>query len=111
MQVNEFALSGRWTVTSASITPAGARASISAGFQAAAVYLVMTSTGNTPRTARVLLDGKPIPAADAGADVHNGLVTIGGQRLYALAHLRGVEQHVLTIDVPHGVSSYVFTFG
>ena len=39
--------------------------------------------GNVPRTAKILLDGKPIPANLAGADVHNGLVTVRGQRLYA----------------------------
>ena len=56
--------------------------------QAANVYLVMTSAGNAPRTGRVLLDGKPIPAADAGADVKpDGTFTVTGQRLYSLVSL------------------------
>ena len=40
-------------------------------FEAKNVYLVLSS-GGKPRQVQVLLDGKPIPAADAGADVHGG---------------------------------------
>ena len=86
-------------------------ASIEAGFQAADVYLVMTSAGNTPRRVRVLLDGRPIPAAAAGADVRGGTVTVQGQRLYALVPLPQAEQHALTVQLPPGVSAYDFTFG
>ena len=42
---------------------------------------------HVPRRVRVLLDGHPISAADAGADVHNGYVTVHGQRLYGLISL------------------------
>jgi cytochrome c biogenesis protein CcdA/thiol-disulfide isomerase/thioredoxin len=109
--VNEFGLHGTWDATSQSITPVSSGASITGGFQAAHVYLVMTSTGNTPRTARVLLDGHPISAAASGADVHNGLVTIRGERLYSLVSLPADKQAVLTIEIPPGVSAYDFTFG
>ena len=50
------------------------------------VYLVMTSAGRHPAV-RVLLDGRPIPPATAGADVRGGLVTVRGQRLYTLVSL------------------------
>ena len=45
---------------------------VSGKVQAAHVYLVMTSTGNKPRTGRVLIDGHPITSQQAGADVHDG---------------------------------------
>jgi thiol-disulfide isomerase/thioredoxin len=109
-QVNEFGLHGTWTITSQSATPASSGASISGGFQAAHAYLVMTSAGQ-PRTVRVLLDGHPISAADSGADVHNGLVTVSGQRLYSLVSLPQAEQHAFTLQIPPGVSAYDFTFG
>jgi cytochrome c biogenesis protein CcdA/thiol-disulfide isomerase/thioredoxin len=109
--LNQFALKGTWRLTSESATPVSPGASIEAGFQAADVYLVMTSAGNTPRRVRVLLDGRPIPAASAGADVRNGSVTVQGQRLYALVHLAQAEQHALTLQLPPGVSAYDFTFG
>ncbi len=109
--LNQFALKGTWKLTSELATPVSPGASIEAGFQAADVYLVMTSAGNTPRKVRVLLDGRPIPAASAGADVSNGTVTVQGQRLYALVHLPQADQHALTLQLPPGVSAYDFTFG
>jgi cytochrome c biogenesis protein CcdA/thiol-disulfide isomerase/thioredoxin len=109
--LNEFALRGYWHVGKQSINPTAPGASIEGGFQAAHVYLVLTSSGNVPRQVRVLLDRRPIPAADAGADVHGGLVTVSGQRLYALVSLPQAEAHMLTVEVPPGVSAYDFTFG
>jgi thiol-disulfide isomerase/thioredoxin len=110
--LNEFALRGYWSITSESATPVQPGASIDAGVQAARTYLVMTSSGNVPRTGRVLLDGKPIPAADAGSDVKaGGTFTVTGQRLYSLVSLPGAQQHVVTVQVPAGVSAYDFTFG
>jgi cytochrome c biogenesis protein CcdA/thiol-disulfide isomerase/thioredoxin len=111
LSLNEFALRGYWDATSQSVTPSSAGATISGGFQAAHVYLVMTSAGNVPRQVKVLLNGKPIPAAEAGADVHRGVVTVQGQRLYSLVSLPGDEQDAVTLEVPPGVSAYDFTFG
>jgi hypothetical protein len=59
---------------------------------------------------RVLLDGVPISAAQAGSDVHGGVVTVRRQRLYHLVRLRRTEDHVLTLRVDPGVSGYAFTF-
>ena len=63
------------------------------------------------RRVRVLLDGQPISAADAGADVHDGVVTVTGQRLYNLVDLPRVGHHVLTLEPEAGVEGYAFTFG
>jgi cytochrome c biogenesis protein CcdA/thiol-disulfide isomerase/thioredoxin len=109
--INEFALHGTWDVGSQSATPESAGATIEGGFQAQHVYLVLTSAGNIPRRVSVLLDGRPIPAADAGADVHDGVVTVVGQRLYSLVSLPADQQDALTVEVPEGVSAYDFTFG
>ncbi len=109
--VNEFGLHGTWDVTNQSSSPVSAGASITGGFAAAHVYLVLTSAGNQPRTVRVLLDGHPISARDAGADVHAGTVTVRGQRLYSLVSLASAQQHTVTLEVPPGVSAYDFTFG
>jgi len=110
-QVNEFGLHGTWTVTSQAATATSSGASITGRFQAAHAYLVLTSAGNVPRTVGVLLDGRPIPARDAGADVRGTEVTVRGQRLYGLVSLPSAQQHTLTLEVPPGVSAYDFTFG
>ncbi|HWE33486.1 MAG TPA: cytochrome c biogenesis protein CcdA [Solirubrobacteraceae bacterium] len=111
LQLNEFSLGGSWNVGSQSDTPAGAQGSIEGGIQAQHEYLVMTSAGNVPRTGEVLLDGRPLPNKDAGADVHNGRFTVVGQRLYSLVSFPSDEQAIVTVVIPHGVSAYDFTFG
>ena len=109
--LNEFGLHGTWRASAESVTPVSAGASITGRFQAARVYLVMTSAGNVARTATVTLDGRPITPADSGTDVHGGAVRVEGQRLYSLVSLPSDQQHTVTIDIPPGVSAYDFTFG
>jgi cytochrome c biogenesis protein CcdA/thiol-disulfide isomerase/thioredoxin len=105
-------LHGVWNTTKESITPVGGAAFISGGFQAQHVYLVMTSAGNTPRTGRVYLDGKPIPAADDAADVKpGGTFTVTAERLYSLVALPADQLHSITVELPPGISAFDFTFG
>ena len=101
------AASGGSTLESAT-AEGGARLDLN--FGARRVYLVLGSPGK-PRRVRVLLDGKPIAAADAGADVHDGVVTVTAQRLYNLVDLPKVEHHVLDLYPEAGVMGYAFTFG
>ncbi|MBV9536073.1 MAG: redoxin domain-containing protein [Solirubrobacterales bacterium] len=109
--LNQFALHGKWRVAAQSATPVSSGALIKARFQAAHVYLVMTSAGDVARHVRVLLDGRTIAPDAAGADVRGGTVTVGAQRLYSLVSLPGAQDHALTLEVPRGVSAYDFTFG
>ena len=109
--LNEFGLHGTWDAGSQAVTPASSGASITGRFQAAHVYLVMTSAGNVPRTARVLIDGRPIPRAEQGADVHGGLVTVRSERLYSLVSMPTDAEQTLTVEIPPGISAYDFTFG
>jgi thiol-disulfide isomerase/thioredoxin len=111
-QVNEFGLHGTWKVTSESSTPTSAGAYVIGSFQAAHVYLVMTSAGNLPRTVKVQLDGKTISAHEAGADVKpGGVVTVRGQRLYSLVSSPTDITGTIKLFVPPNVSAYDFTFG
>ena len=105
-----FSLGGRWTVTRESAT-AVRRATIDAHIVGTAAYLVLSSRGGRPRTLRVLLDGRPIAAADAGEDVRDGRVTVRRQRLYRLVRLDRPESHVLTLRLDPGLSGFAFTFG
>ena len=70
---DQLAYRGRWRLTKESATAAGG--SLELNFGARRVYLVLGSPGRA-RTMRVLLDGQPIPAALAGADVHGGVVEV-----------------------------------
>jgi thiol-disulfide isomerase/thioredoxin/sulfite exporter TauE/SafE len=109
LPANEFAYHGKWRISLDSAT-AGAGAALDLNFGARRVYLVLGSPGRD-RKVRVLLDGQPISSADAGSDVHDGAVTVSGQRLYNLVNLPKVGQHILTLEPETGVQGYAFTFG
>jgi cytochrome c biogenesis protein CcdA/thiol-disulfide isomerase/thioredoxin len=105
---NNFAYRGRWRVAFETATAAGG--SLELAFGARRVYMVLGSPDRARRM-RVLLDGRPIPADVAGADVHDGSVTISSQRLYDLVDLPKVEEHLLRLVPEEGVVGYSFTFG
>lgn len=105
---DQLAFSGRWKVAPQSATAEGG--ALQLAFGARRVYLVLGSPGESRRV-RVLLDGRPIPARLAGADVHHGVVTVTGQRLYDLVDLPRVERHTLRLVPERGVTGYAFTFG
>ncbi|HUB99781.1 MAG TPA: cytochrome c biogenesis protein DipZ [Solirubrobacterales bacterium] len=106
---NEFAYRGNWKIAFESAT-AEAGAGLDLNFGARRVYLVLGSPGE-PRKVRVKLDGRPITPAEAGADVHNGVVNVDAQRLYELVDLPRVEHHLLELEPEAGVTGYAFTFG
>jgi cytochrome c biogenesis protein CcdA/thiol-disulfide isomerase/thioredoxin len=110
LALNDFALSGSWDISSQP-AQAVAAAGIDVEFQAKNVYLVLSSPGERPLPVQVLLDGHPIPAASAGADVHSGVVTVRRQRLYTLVSLPHDERHHLGLRFAPGVTGYAFTFG
>src|SRR3954453_3348471 len=109
LPANEFAYHGKWHIALDSAT-ARAGAALDLNFGARRVYLVLGSPGRD-RQVKVLLDGRPIPSGDAGSDVHDGTVTVTGQRLYNLVDLPKVGHHVLTLEPEAGVMGYAFTFG
>jgi cytochrome c biogenesis protein CcdA/thiol-disulfide isomerase/thioredoxin len=105
-----FALAGTWDVSAEAAT-AVRDSEIQARVTARRVFLVLSSKGERPRDVEVLLDGKPVPESEAGADVRGGALTVREQRLYRLISLPRVEDRRLTLRLPPGVSGYAFTFG
>ncbi len=110
LELDTFAYSGTWNISEQPAV-AVANAGIEANVQGKHVYLVLSSAGKVPRHVEVLLEGHRIPAADAGADVHDGIVTVRGERLYTLVSLPHDEHHHLTLRFEPGVTGYAFTFG
>ncbi len=106
---NEWDLGGHWRVSLKSIE-AKQGAALRLSFGARRVYNVLGSE-HGPKRMRVFLDGQPISAADAGADVHHGVVTVEAQRLYDLVNLPKVEHHLLELRPEAGIMGYAFTFG
>jgi cytochrome c biogenesis protein CcdA/thiol-disulfide isomerase/thioredoxin len=104
-----FAFRGRWTIErERAVASAGARLDAHVG--ARRVFLVLGSPGRTRRV-RVLLDGRPLPDALAGPDVHGGVARVGAQRLYRLVDFGKVEGRQIELRLDPGVAGYAFTFG
>jgi cytochrome c biogenesis protein CcdA/thiol-disulfide isomerase/thioredoxin len=106
---DSLAYEGRWRIAPDGATSVQA-ARLHLAFGARRVFLVLGSKGGKPRRVRLLLDGKPL-LRFAGADVHDGVVTVRGERLYRLVELPRAERHVLTLQLEPGISGYAFTFG
>jgi cytochrome c biogenesis protein CcdA/thiol-disulfide isomerase/thioredoxin len=107
---DSLAYEGRWRVAPDGATAVRA-ARLHLAFGARRVFLVLGSHGRRPRRLRLLLDGRPLPARLAGADVEDGVVTVSRQRLYRLVELPRAERHVLSLQLAPGISGYAFTFG
>jgi cytochrome c biogenesis protein CcdA/thiol-disulfide isomerase/thioredoxin len=105
---DHLAYGGRWTILSDGAT-AGIGAQLALDFTARRVFLVLGSRGTRPL--QVLLDGRRISPEFAGADVRNGVASIGPQRLYRLVDLPAVGHHRLRLRFASGISGYAFTFG
>ena len=111
------ALLGPWTATSEYIRSERTAASILLGVHAQSVNLVMATATGEPLDVPVELDGRPIPAADRGASVHedaNGrtVVTVNASDMYRIVRSSTVGDHVLTVTAPgRGLEAYAFTFG
>ncbi|TDB35185.1 cytochrome c biogenesis protein DipZ [Stenotrophomonas sp. TEPEL] len=115
LALNQWGLSGQWRVNdeAAQLQQAGGR--IAFQFHARDLHLVLApGDDGKPVRFRVLLDGKPLPAADAGADVAaDGTGTVNEHRLYQLIRQRGmIGPHRFEIEfLDAGVQAYAFTFG
>jgi thiol-disulfide isomerase/thioredoxin len=114
LNLNEWALSGDWTIESRAAVLNGGEGSIAFRFHARDVHLVM---GPAPQgdsvPFRVLLDGEP-PGDAHGLDVdERGEGVLSQQRLYQLVRHRdsfGDRTFEITFLAP-GVEAYAFTFG
>jgi hypothetical protein len=114
LRLNNWALSGDWTMEEQAIRLNEADGQIAYRFHARDLNLVMgPATAGTSVRFRVLLDGQP-PSAAHGTDVdEQGHGTVAEQRLYQL--IRQPERITdrtfeITFLAP-GVEAYSFTFG
>lgn len=114
LQVNEWALSGKWTIERGASVLDEAGGAIAFRFHARDVNLVL---GPRPRDASipftVRVDGEP-PGAAHGLDVDEaGQGTLSEQRLYQLVREQGrIEDRTFEITFEAaGAEAYVFTFG
>lgn len=107
-----FYLGGDWDIEQEYAEAKAASDQLSFTFTSGKMYLVAAMADGSPVTAKVLIDGRPIPDQWAGTDVKNGVITIEQSRLYNLYSNTALGRHRIDIifDKP-GVQVYTFTFG
>jgi thiol-disulfide isomerase/thioredoxin len=114
LKLNQWALSGNWTMRQDRVVLNEAGGRILFRFQCRDVHLVLRrAEGEEPVPFRVLLDGEA-PGAAHGVDVDvDGNGVVDDDRLYQLVRQPGdVDERTFEITfLERGVEGYVFTFG
>jgi thiol-disulfide isomerase/thioredoxin len=112
--LNQWGLSGGWTIEAERAVLNEAPGSISYDFHARDLHLVLGGPADgKPVRFRVLIDGHA-PNGNQGADVDaQGNGTITGQRLYQLVRQSGtITDHLFKIEfLDPGAQAFAFTFG
>ena len=114
LKLNDWALSGDWTVKRDAVALNKGNGRIAYRFHARDLHLVMApaARGSSVRF-RILVDGQP-PGAAHGTDVDDqGNGTVSGQRLYQLIRqLNPIADRLFEIEfLDPGVEAFAFTFG
>jgi cytochrome c biogenesis protein CcdA/thiol-disulfide isomerase/thioredoxin len=113
-QINEWSLSGNWTIANERALLNEKDGSIVYRFHARDLHLVLgPAADGTPVRFSVSIDGKA-PGASHGVDVDSeGQGVVTAQRLYQLVRDPGaVTDHIFEIRfLDPGVQAYAFTFG
>jgi hypothetical protein len=114
LRVDQWALSGDWSIESDRVVLARAPGRIAYRFHARDLHLVLgPGSDGRPLRFRVLVDGKP-PGADHGTDVDaQGRGTVDAHRLYQLVRRAASDKDALfEIEfLDADAQAYVFTFG
>jgi cytochrome c biogenesis protein CcdA/thiol-disulfide isomerase/thioredoxin len=114
LQLNDWSLSGDWTVTGENAVLDGAAGSIMYRFHARDLHLVLgPSADRKPVRFRVTIDGKA-PGVDHGTDTDaDGQGVVDDQRLYQLVRQNdAIRDRTFAIEfLDSGVHAYAFTFG
>jgi thiol-disulfide isomerase/thioredoxin len=109
LALNEWSLTGEWTVDDESATLDAAPGSIAYRFEGRDLNLVL---GGEPARLTLTLDGEP-PGEDRGLDVDaSGAGAVAEPRMYQLVRQQQSRERTVEITfLDPGVTAYVFTFG
>jgi thiol-disulfide isomerase/thioredoxin len=114
LELNTWALAGRWTVENDRAIAESPQARITYRFHARDLHLILgpQTRGGAVRF-RVLIDGKP-PGAAHGLDVDSdGYGVVREQRMYQLVRQQGpIDDRLFEIEfLEPGAAAFCFTFG
>ena len=109
---NLFSFGGNWNIQS-QYAQASAGATLAESFSAYHVYIILKphKEGAVDRV-NVTLNGKPLAGISAGADVHNGIISVDSDRLYNIYSSNSFGPGLLKFTFQDsGTQAFTFTFG
>jgi thiol-disulfide isomerase/thioredoxin len=113
LHLNQWALTGEWTIGRENVTLDQTGGSIAYRFDARDAHIVLSAGAREPIAFRVLLDGEA-PGPSHGVDVdEDGNGVLRGGRLYQLVRQPDAvrERTVQITFLEPGAEAYAFTFG
>ena len=113
LRLNQWGLSGNWTIEAENVVLHEGGGSIAMHFHARDAHLVLSSKSPEPTAFRVTIDGEP-PGTSRGVDVdEEGNGMLDGGRMYQLVRQAGeiVDSTVEVKFSERNAEVYVFTFG
>lgn len=113
LRLNQWGLSGHWTIGAENVLLHEGGGSIAMRFHARDAHLVLSSKVPEPVPFRVTLDGEP-PGTSRGIDVdEEGNGMLDGGRMYQLVRQEGeiVDRTVVVTFSERDPEAYVLTFG
>ena len=113
LRLNQWALSGNWTIEAEKVVLHEGGGSIAMQFHARDAHLVLSSKSPEPIAFRVTIDGEP-PGTSRGVDIdEEGNGELGDGRMYQLVRQAGVivDRTVEVTFSERNSEAYVFTFG
>jgi cytochrome c biogenesis protein CcdA/thiol-disulfide isomerase/thioredoxin len=106
---NQWTLHGSWNIKANSITSNSNSTTLSFHITAKDAYVIATPTAGTTQQLDVSLPSSS--SSIYGSDVIHGSVKVDQERLYHIISGSSVNDPVVTLNVPKGMSLYTFTFG
>jgi len=111
LPLNNWALSGKWSVGKERIIAEASGAKLSFHFTSGKVFIVLGTKDGAPVAATIKLNGNA-PGINSGKDAPGGKLTVSSHALYEIIDQKSVQEGTLEITTQRGgLEAYAFTFG
>lgn len=105
-----WSLGGDWIIKNEKAVSGSTGAKLAIDVSGKSVYLVMGAA--SPKKVHVLMNGKSVSEADAGADVQDSYLNVDEYRLYRIIESDlFLNEAVIELQFDSGIEAHAFTFG
>ena len=111
LPLNDWALQGKWKITSEHVTAMEKEAAAKIHFHAKKVFVVLGNATDHPIAVKLLYNGEEV-VNEKGIDVKNSSLLVTNHTLYSVLHFPNETSGILELSASQpGLEIYTFTFG